>query len=149
MKLYDSVALILRKKGSEVHSISPRATVYEALEKLAEKNVGALVVVDGSTLVGILSERDYVRKVILKGHSSRELKVSDIMSSPAVTVESKTLIDECLQRMTDNRCRHLPIVDDGQLRGLVSIGDLVSWIITAQDETIHQLEDYITGKYPA
>ncbi len=149
MKLYDSVALILKRKGSEVCSISPHATVYEALEKLAEKNIGALVVIDGTDLVGILSERDYVRKVILKGHSSKQLKVSEIMSSPAVTVDLKATIDECMQRMTDRRCRHLPVVEGGKLVGVVSIGDLVNWIITAQDETIHHLEDYITNKYPA
>ena len=148
MKLYDSVELILKRKGSEVHSVSPRASVYEALEKLAEKNVGALVVMDGADLIGILSERDYVRKVILKGYSSKELKVSEIMSSPAITVSPKATIDECMQRMTDKRCRHLPVVDEGRLVGVVSIGDLVNWIITAQDQTIHQLEDYITGKYP-
>lgn len=149
MKLYDSVALILKRKGSEVSSISPHATVYQALEKLAEKNIGALVVIDGTDLVGILSERDYVRKVILKGHSSKQLKVSEIMSSPAVTVNPKATIDECMQRMTDRRCRHLPVVEEGKLVGVVSIGDLVNWIITAQDETIHHLEDYITSKYPA
>jgi CBS domain-containing protein len=149
MRLYDSVELILKRKGSEVHGISPQATVYEALEKLAEKNCGALVVVDGADLVGILSERDYVRKVILKGYSSRNLKVSEIMSSPAITVSPKATIDECMQRMTDKRCRHLPIVDEGKLVGVVSIGDLVNWIMTAQDQTITQLEDYITGKYPA
>ena len=149
MKLYDSVALILKRKGSEVSSISPHATVYQALEKLAEKNVGALVVIDGTDLVGILSERDYVRKVILKGYSSKQLKVSEIMSSPAITVNPKATIDECMQRMTDRRCRHLPVVEEGKLVGVVSIGDLVNWIITAQDEAIHHLEDYITSKYPA
>ena len=149
MKLYDSVALILKRKGSEVYSISPHASVYQALEKLAEKNLGALVVIDGSDLVGILSERDYVRKVILKGYSSKQLKVSEIMSSPAVTVNPKATIDECMQTMTNRRCRHLPVVEEGKLVGVVSIGDLVNWIITAQDETIHHLEDYITSKYPA
>lgn len=149
MKLYDSVELVLKRKGSVVYSIAPDATVYQALEKLAEKNVGALAVMDGPMLVGILSERDYVRKVILKGHSSRELRVSEIMSSPAVTVGPQCTIDECMQLMTDKRCRHLPVVADGRMVGMVSIGDLVNWIITAQDETIHQLEDYITGKYPA
>jgi len=149
VKLYDSVERILKRKGSEVYSIPPHITVYEALETLAEKNVGALVVMDGTDLVGILSERDYVRKVIIKGHSSRDLKVSEIMSSPVVTVNPKATIDECMQRMTDKRCRHLPVVDEGRLVGVVSIGDLVNWIMTAQDQTIHQLEDYITGKYPA
>jgi CBS domain-containing protein len=149
VKLYDSVELILKRKGSEAHSIPPHASVYEALQKLAEKNVGALVVMDGTDLVGILSERDYVRKVILKGYSSRELEVREIMSSPVITVNPKATIDECMQRMTDKRCRHLPVVEEGRLVGVVSIGDLVNWIMTAQDQTIHQLEDYITGKYPA
>jgi CBS domain-containing protein len=149
VKLHDSVALILKRKGSEVHSISSHAMVYEALEKLAEKNIGALVVMDGPELVGILSERDYVRKVILKGFSSRDLEVERIMSAPAITVSLHATVDECMQVMTENRCRHLPIEEDGRLVGVVSIGDLVQWIMTVQDETIHQLEDYITGKYPA
>jgi CBS domain-containing protein len=149
VKLYDTVDLILKRKGSDVYSISPEATVYEALEKLAEKNVGALVVIDGLELVGILSERDYVRKVILKGFSSRELKVGEIMSTPCLTVRPNATVDECMQCMTDNRCRHLPVVDEGRLLGVISIGDLVNWMISAQDQTIHQLEDYIMGKYPA
>ena len=148
MKLYDSVALVLRRKGSSVHSISPDVTVYQALEKLAEKDIGALVVMDGTNLVGILSERDYVRKVILKGFSSRELKVHEIMSSPVVSVSPSTTVDDCMRCMTDERCRHLPVVDEGKVVGVVSIGDLVNWIITAQDDTIHHLEGYISGKYP-
>ena len=149
MKLHDSVELILKRKGSEIYSISPDAVVYEALEKLAEKNIGALVVVDGTKLVGMLSERDYVRKVILKGFYSRELQVSRIMTTPVVTVDPKTTVDECMQLMTNHRYRHLPIMAKGRLVGVVSIGDLVNWIMTVQDQTIHQLEDYITGKYPA
>ena len=149
MKLLDSVERILKQKGSRVYSIVPYATVYEALEELAEKDVGALVVMNETDLVGIFSERDYVRKVILKGRSSKEMQVHEIMSSPAVTVELRTTVDECMHRMTDKRCRHLPVVDEGKVVGVVSIGDLVNWIITAQDSTIHQLEDYITGKYPA
>jgi CBS domain-containing protein len=148
VKLHDSVERILRQKGSEVYSISPDATVFEALETLEEKNVGALLVMDGDSLVGLLSERDYVRKVKLKGHSSTDLKVEEIMSSPVVTVDSKATVDECMFRMTNKRCRHLPVVNDGKVVGVVSIGDLVNWIMTAQDFTIHQLEDYITGKYP-
>ena len=149
MKLQDSVGVILKHKGSQVFSVSPDVTVYEALEKLAEKDIGALVVMDGSTLVGILSERDYVRKVYIKGRSSRETMVHEIMSSPCVSVTPSTTVDECMRCMTDERCRHLPVVDDGKVVGVVSIGDLVNWIITAQDVTIHQLENYISGKYPA
>jgi CBS domain-containing protein len=149
VKLHDSVERILRQKGSEVYSISPDATVYEALEILEERNIGALLVLAGDQLVGLLSERDYVRKVKLKGHSSTDLKVEEIMSSPVVTVDPKTTVDECMRSMTNKRCRHLPVIDEGKVVGVVSIGDLVNWIMTVQDVTIHQLEDYICGKYPA
>jgi CBS domain-containing protein len=149
VKLLDSVELVLKKKGSQVYSIGPDATVYAALEELANWNVGALAVMEGTRLVGVISERDYVRKVILKGGSSRDMKVREIMSSPAVTVRPTATIDECMSRMTAMRCRHLPVVEGQKVLGMVSIGDLVSWIITAQDIAIRQLEDYITGKYPA
>ena len=148
MKLNDSVGLILERKGSQVHAVTPDVTVYEALEKMADENIGALLVMQGADLVGLVSERDYARKVILKDRSSREMKVSEIMSSPVVTVDVKATVDECMYCMTDKRCRHLPVVAGGTVVGVVSIGDLVNWIMTAQDFTIHQLEDYITGKYP-
>jgi CBS domain-containing protein len=148
VKLNDPVELILRKKGSQVHSIPADVTVFEALQKMADENVGALVVIEGTQLVGLISERDYARKVILKDRSSKELKVREIMSSHVVTASPRSTIDECMSSMTDKRCRHLPIVEEGRVVGVVSIGDLVSWIITTQDNTIHQLEDYITGKYP-
>ncbi len=148
MKLNDAVGLILKQKGSRVHSIPPDVTVYEALQKMADENVGALVVLEGTNLVGLISERDYARKVILKDRSSREMMVHEIMSSPVVTVNPRATVDECMYRMTDKRCRHLPVVEEGQVVGVVSIGDLVNWIMTVQDHTIHQLEDYITGKYP-
>jgi len=148
MELRDPVECILKHKGSQVHSIPPDVTVYEALEKMADKNVGALVVMDANELVGIFSERDYVRNVILKGRSSREMLVNEIMSSPVVTVNPRTTIDDCMHRMTDKRCRHLPVVEGEKVVGVVSIGDLVNWIIKVQDFTIHQLEEYITGKYP-
>ena len=149
MKLHDCVELILKQKGSQVYSIAPHVTVYEALEKMADGNVGALMVMRGTDLLGIISERDYARKVILDGRSSKEMKVQEIMSSPAVTVNPRATIDECMQRMTDKRCRHLPVVDGERVVGVVSIGDLVNWIISAQDHAIRQLEDYICGKYPA
>jgi CBS domain-containing protein len=148
MELREPVRRILARKGSDVYSIDPAVTVYEALEKMAEKNLGALVVIRGTELLGVISERDYARKVILKDRSSREMQVHEIMSSPAVTVGPDTSIDECMYRMTDKRCRHMPVVDGGRVVGVISIGDVVSWIISAQDLTIHQLEDYISGKYP-
>ena len=149
MELHDTIELILRLKGSQVYSITPDVTVYEALEEMADKDVGALVVMQGTDLVGLFSERDYARNVILKGRSSREIKVHEIMSSPVITVNPKTAIDECMYRMTDKRCRHLPVMEGGRVVGIVSIGDLVNWIMKAQDFTIHQLQDYISGKYPA
>jgi CBS domain-containing protein len=149
VRLHDSVQLILNQKGRQVFTTAPQVTVYEALEMMAERGIGALVVIDGTEPVGVISERDYARKVILEGRSSKETKVWEIMSSPAVTVNPTTTVDECMQRMTEERCRHLPVVEKGNVVGLVSIGDLVNWIIMTQDLTIRQLEDYITGKYPA
>jgi CBS domain-containing protein len=149
VKLHDSVERILRQKGSAVYSVGPDLTVYEALEKLEENNVGALLVMDGPQLVGLLSERDYVRKVVLKGRSSKNLLVSEIMSTPVVTVELSNTVDDCMHCMTNKRCRHLPVLNNGTVVGVVSIGDLVNWIINAQDVAIHQLEDYISGRYPA
>jgi CBS domain-containing protein len=148
VKLTDSIELILKRKGSQVHAIAADATVYEALEQLADKDIGALVVLNGTELAGVFSERDYVRKVILKGRSSKEMQVHEIMSSPAVTVDRKTTVDDCMHLMTSKRFRHLPVVEAGTVVGVVSIGDLVNWIISVQDHTIHELEDYITGKYP-
>lgn len=148
MELRDPVERVLRHKGIQVHAIPPDVTVFEALEKMAAYDVGALVVMDETHLVGVISERDYARKVILRDRSSREMRVREIMSTPAVTVTPTTTIDECMHRMTERRCRHLPVVQDGTVVGVVSIGDLVNWIITAQDLTIHQLENYIYGRYP-
>jgi CBS domain-containing protein len=148
VKLQDSVDLILKAKGSQVHSISPHATVYEALEELAKRDIGALVVMNGADLVGVFSERDYARKVSLKDRSSREMQVHEIMSSPVVFVDRKATVDDCMCLMTSKRFRHLPVVDAGTVVGVVSIGDLVNWIISAQHFAIQELEGYITGKYP-
>ena len=149
MKLQDPIEFIVKTKGREVYSIASTATVYEALVLMANKRIGALVVMGGSELVGIFSERDYARKVILAGGSSKEMKVSEIMSHPVITVQPDSTVDECMQHMTDRRCRHLPVMDEGKVIGVVSIGDLVNWIISKQDQTIHDLEVYISGDYPA
>lgn len=149
MKLQDPIEFVVKKKGREVYSIASTATVYEALVLMANKRVGALVVMDGSELAGIFSERDYARKVILAGGSSKEMEVSEIMSHPVITVQLNSTVDECMQHMTDRRCRHLPVMDEGKVIGVVSIGDLVNWIISKQDQTIHDLEVYISGDYPA
>jgi CBS domain-containing protein len=148
VKLNEPVELILKRKGFQVHSIAPDVTVYEALQKMAAEDIGALVVISGTDIVGVFSERDYARKVVLKDRSSREMQVHEIMSTPVLTVAPMTTIDECMFFMTSKRCRHLPVIDGQTLVGLVSIGDLVNWIMSAQDLAIHQLENYITGKYP-
>ena len=140
-----TIEMIVGDKGREVFSIDAAASVYEALETMADKNVGALVVMDDGRLVGILSERDYARKVILLSRMSKDTRVSEIMTSDPVTVSSATTVGECMQLMTDRRIRHLPVVDDGSLTGVISIGDVVRAVIEEQEFLIHQLESYITG----
>ena len=144
-----TVSEILKHKGTQVWSISPDKTVFEAIQMMAEKNVGALLIMDGDNLAWILSERDYTLKVALKGKSSRETKVRDIISSPATSAVPTSTVEECMRLMTDHRVRHLPILDGGKVAGVVSIGDLVNWTITAQKVAIDQLESYITGGYPS
>ncbi len=141
-----SVRDILRNKGKEVWAISPDITVFDALKTMADKNVGALVVLEDEKIVGIMSERDYARKVILHGRSSREIQVKEIMSKTVYSVRPEQSIEDCMEKMTDKRIRHLPVLDDkDRLAGIISIGDVVKAIIADQESTIKHLENYITG----
>ena len=149
MKLSDTIASVLRaKQENSVLAVEPDQSVYEAIEKMAEYGVGALLVISNHHLLGIVSERDYARKVILQGHSSKETLVSQIMTSPVVYVSPQHTIDDCMAIMTRHRFRHLPVLQDERVVGIVSIGDLVRWIIEGQAQTIHELQGYITGTYP-
>ena len=148
MKIPGNVNSVLAAKGRAIWSVPPEAKVLSAISLMAEKNVGALLVMEGSRLIGIVSERDYTRKVMLKGRASRDTDVREIMASPAITVTPEETVEECLRTMTEHRVRHLPVVESERVVGLISIGDLVNWVISAQRATIDHLEGYLSGKYP-
>ncbi len=140
-----SIRQILDEKGRSIFSVAPGDSVYDAIRLMAERGIGAMLVIDGEKLVGILSERDYARKVILEGRSSRETRVEQIMSSPPITVDPRATANAGLALMTQKRIRHLPVVAEGELIGVVSIGDLVNAVIDDQQHLIEQLERYVTG----
>ena len=148
MEITTTIGSILDRKGVTVWSVSPNDTVFEAISTMAEKNVGALPVLEGGRLVGMVSERDYARKVILLGRGSRETTVAEIMTSTVRTVGLDDSVQACLQLMTENRIRHLPVMVEGKLAGIISIGDCVNWIISAQTAAIDDLERFVTGAYP-
>ncbi len=140
-----NVRHILQEKGGGLWSVTPETIVFDALQLMAEKNCGALVVLEGDKLVGIFSERDYARKIILKGRKSRETTVSEIMSTVITSVNPGQSVDECMSLMTEKRIRHLPVLDQDKLVGVISIGDVVKAVIAEREFTIKQLENYITG----
>lgn len=139
------IQTLLKKKGYDVWSIAPDASVYDAIHLMAEKAVGALIVMDGPNLVGVISERDYARKIILEGRSSENTKISEIMSSEVITTGPDNRIEECMAIMTERRIRHLPVLDGNEVLGVISLGDLVKYIIAEQQFVIEQMERYING----
>jgi CBS domain-containing protein len=148
MNLIDTVRLILKQKGQNIWSVPPEACVYEAIEIMADKHAGALLVISEGNLVGVVSERDYARKVILQGKSSKQTQVKEIMTSPAIFVTPEQTIEDTMRIMTEKHIRHLPVVENGKILGVVSIGDLVKWMLSAQQHTISQLHNYINSQYP-
>jgi CBS domain-containing protein len=148
MNISGTIDSILNDKGTTIWAVDPDDTVFEAIQLMADKNIGALLVMRDDRLIGIFSERDYTRKVVLKGKSSRETAVREIISTPVISVEPGDSVENCMRIMTENRVRHLPVMVGKNVVGIVSIGDLVNWIISAQHMALNQMEDYITGKYP-
>ncbi|MBA3607043.1 MAG: CBS domain-containing protein [Chthoniobacterales bacterium] len=148
MDVSGTIEKILRRKSGQIWSVSPDATVYDAIALMAEKNVGALLVMENEQLVGIVSERDYSRKVMLRGKTSRNSTVREIMTTELTTANPRETVEDCLRFMTEKRIRHLPVVANGSLCGVISIGDLVKEVISAQSATLDQMRDYIAGGYP-
>lgn len=148
MKTNYPITSVLVHKSSALWSVAPEATVFEAIKLMAEKNIGALLVMSGDKLVGLISERDYTRKVALHGKTSKETRVREIVPSRVFTVTPDDSVEECMRLMTENRVRHLPVVEGANVVGIISIGDLVNWIISTQNAHIEQMEQYISGSVP-
>lgn len=149
MKIADTIDQVMRHKSfNQIIRLDPEQTVYDALKTMEEYDVGALMVITGRKLVGILSERDYARKGVLRGHHSKDTKVHEIMTSPVVSVSTRHTVDECMTLMSDRHFRHLPVVEGEDVVGLISMGDLVRWVISGHEQHIQALEGYITGAYP-
>jgi CBS domain-containing protein len=145
MKSSIPISALLHQKGSAMWTIPPDATVYEAIKLMAEKNVGSLLVLSDGKLVGLFTERDYARKIVLQGKSSKDTRVREIFTGVVITVKPQDSVEDCMKLMTEHRVRHLPVVEKENVVGIVSIGDLVNWTISAQDAQIAQMEQYIAG----
>jgi CBS domain-containing protein len=148
MQLNEKICAVLERKGRGLFSVAPHASVFDALREMADRDIGALAVIGEAGLLGVFSERDYARKIILLGKSSKETSVEEVMSAPATVVTPGDTVDDCLRMMTNCRLRHLVVVEEGRPVGMVSIGDLVNWIISAQVDMIDHLHSYIAGSYP-
>ncbi|HWG19082.1 MAG TPA: CBS domain-containing protein [Terracidiphilus sp.] len=149
MQITDTIDMLLKRKNfNKVLALDPEQTVYEALEIMAQYDVGCLIVCSEGRLVGILSERDYARRGALRGHGSRDTKVREMMTSPVMFVTPEHTVDDCMNLMTQRHFRHLPVLENDKVIGMVSIGDLVKWVISGQQQAIEALEGYITGAYP-
>lgn len=144
--MHTPVSQLLQMKGTQIYAVAPQDSVYEAVRRMSEYGIGALVVLDGDTLAGIVSERDYARKVVLQGRQSKETPVADIMTRNVYTAAPTQTVRDCMKLMTERKIRHLPVVDDGRVIGMLSIGDLVKQIITTQQAQIEQLQNYIAGQ---
>ena len=142
-----TIAQLLNAKGDQIWSVEPKATIFEALEIMSEKEIGALLVMEDGKLMGIFSERDYARKVILKGKSSKETPVGELMTKKVFYMDPQKTINDCMAMMTAKRIRHVPVIEDNQVMGIVTIGDVVNQIISEQEVTINHLENYITGSH--
>ena len=145
MKISVPISSLLHHKGPTVWQVAPNATVFEAIKLMAAKNIGSLLVMSGAMLVGIFTERDYTRKIALQGKTSKETQVWEVMPKEIIFVRPDDSVESCIKLMTEHRVRHLPVVESGKVLGIISIGDLVNWIISAQDATIAQMEQYIAG----
>ena len=149
MEINDSIATILQHKGhAAVQAVAPDTLVYQAIRLMADPNIGCVLVMDGARLLGILSERDYTRKVVLQGRSSKITTVQEIMTRDVICVTPQHGVEQALRLITENRVRHLPVIERGRVTGLISIGDLVKWVIHAQRSALSQLEAYVAGGYP-
>jgi len=142
-----TIAQLLNAKGKQIWSVEPKATIFEALEIMSEKGIGALLVMEDGKLTGIFSERDYARKVILKGKSSKETPVGELMTKKVFYIDPQKTTNDCMAMMTAKRIRHVPVIEDNQVMGIVTIGDVVNQIISEQEVTINHLENYITGSH--